>query len=158
MILSNADSLYLDCGFPGLQNPRNWCTRMVGWDTMYDEVMNPRYLTTQNKTDSFSLFKKYEKLLLGAEACSWGEQVSWDSAHVRVWPRLLGLAERLWTNAVNTRSKAAWDRVNWPVHRMNVRGVRGDFGQPMWCWLNPGQCYDLPLRRKAQGDEGSSVW
>lgn len=71
MIMSNADVLYLDCGFSGWVGyaPNNWCAPYSGWKKIYNHSprgLIEKYNLTYNK-DQF----------LGGEAALWAEQVQY---------------------------------------------------------------------------------
>ena len=70
----------------------------------------------------------------------WSEQV--DSAAVvhKLWPRVSGLAERLWTDP-DSQWKAAETRMIHHRQRMVMRGVEADGLQPEWCHQNEALCY-----------------
>ena len=72
-ILSNSDTWYL----PHLS---------VSWEKMY---MNDPFMGI---TDP-----KQQKLMLGGEACMWGETVDDSDLFNTVWPRAAAVAERLWS-------------------------------------------------------------
>lgn len=86
LIVSNADSLYLDCGFGSwVRNGNNWCTPYKGWQKVYDNRME-------------DIGGEYIDQIMGAEATLFAEQVDEWTLDSRLWPRLSALAERLWTS------------------------------------------------------------
>jgi hexosaminidase len=86
IIVSNYDTLYLDCGFSTfVRNAPDWCAPYHNWMEIYD-----------NRMEDFST-EKYIDQVIGAEAAIWSEQISEYELDGRIWPRLSSLAERLWT-------------------------------------------------------------
>lgn len=61
-------------------------------------------------------------LMLGGEACMWGEFVDRNNVHPRIWPRASATAERLWSEEVESFSDAA-RRLEEHACRMNRRGI-----------------------------------
>ncbi|XP_076801117.1 beta-hexosaminidase subunit beta-like [Clavelina lepadiformis] len=74
-----------------------------------------------------------KKLLIGGEACLWGEYVDGSNVTPRLWPRASAVAERLWSSKdVNDVTKAT-PRLHQHRCRMVKRGISA---QP----LHPGYC------------------
>ncbi|KAA6458647.1 hypothetical protein DYQ86_19010 [Acidobacteria bacterium AB60] len=46
---------------------------------------------------STTLNAEQQKLILGGEACQWGEHIHAETVDSHVWPRLMAVAERLWS-------------------------------------------------------------
>ncbi|XP_031781641.1 beta-hexosaminidase subunit beta-like [Nasonia vitripennis] len=62
------------------------------------------------------------KLVLGGEACMWGEYVNKNNVHPRIWPRASATAERLWSNTRQDDETAA-QRLEEHACRMNRRNI-----------------------------------
>uniref|UniRef100_A0A1B6KR81 Beta-hexosaminidase n=1 Tax=Graphocephala atropunctata TaxID=36148 RepID=A0A1B6KR81_9HEMI len=62
------------------------------------------------------------QLVLGGEACMWGEMVDETNVVPRIWPRTSAVAERLWSQMGMNETVAA-PRLNEHVCRMRHRGV-----------------------------------
>ena len=69
--MSNADVLYLDCGYGSWDSnePNNWCSPYKGWKIIYEN--SPRKII-----DNYGLTYN-AKQFLGGGACMWSELVSW---------------------------------------------------------------------------------
>ncbi|XP_015593714.1 beta-hexosaminidase subunit alpha [Cephus cinctus] len=62
------------------------------------------------------------RLMLGGEACMWGEFVDKNNIHPRIWPRASAAAERLWSEFADDLDTAA-RRLEEHACRMNRRGI-----------------------------------
>ncbi|XP_047350044.1 beta-hexosaminidase subunit alpha-like [Vespa velutina] len=61
-------------------------------------------------------------LMLGGEACMWGEFVDRNNIHPRIWPRASAAAERLWSEQAESLTEAS-RRLEEHACRMNRRGI-----------------------------------
>ena len=70
LIMSNYDSLYLDCGYGSWigDSPNNWCSPYIGWQQIYEN--SPKKIIEHFKLE----YKRAQ--FLGGEAALWTEQVS----------------------------------------------------------------------------------
>ena len=64
-------------------------------------------------------------LVLGGEACMWGEYVNQFNIIPEVWPAASAVAERLWSPADVTDVEDAKRRLEEHACRMNKRGIEG---------------------------------
>jgi len=73
------------------------------------------------------------KMVLGGEACAWGEQINFANFDTRVWTRTSATAERLWSpKEINVPYQAA-PRLMQHICRLNSRGI---YAEP----ISPGTC------------------
>ncbi|XP_077539269.1 beta-hexosaminidase subunit beta-like isoform X2 [Haemaphysalis longicornis] len=85
---------------------------IMGWESYYD--CEPR---------AFDGTAKQKALVLGGEACIWGEFVDQTNLLSALWPRASAVAERLWSNRHLDSSDKAAPRLNAQRCRMLRRGI-----------------------------------
>jgi hexosaminidase len=71
----------------------------------------------------FSGTDDQKKLVLGGEACMWGEAVNEYNIIPRMWPRTSAVAEKLWSAEDVNDTEAAKPRLEEHTCRMNHRGI-----------------------------------
>lgn len=73
-------------------------------------------------------------LVLGGEACMWGEQIDLNSVESRIFPRASAAAERLWSPKEINDLTAALDRIiHHSCHHLSRKGVRANTIRPDYC-------------------------
>jgi len=82
---------------------------------------------------NLSLTPAEVELILGGEACLWGEQADGDSMDTLIWPRSVAVGERLWSPQSVTDVNDATLRFSEHSCRLRQRGVRS-------APLSPGYC------------------
>jgi hexosaminidase len=73
---------------------------------------------------NLSLTPAEAALVIGGEACMWGEQADGDSMDTLIWPRTVAVAERLWSPVSVTDINDAKTRFAEHSCRLRQRGVR----------------------------------
>ena len=79
----------------------------------YIDLIQPaeyHYLVDPLPADS-KLTDAQKKLILGGEAASWGEIVTYETIDSRIWPRTAAIAERLWSPASVRDVESMYDRL-----------------------------------------------
>lgn len=64
-----------------------------------------------------------KKLVLGGEACMWGEVVNDQNILQRIFPRVSATAEKLWSQEAVKNADQAAARLEEHTCRMNLRNV-----------------------------------
>lgn len=131
VILSHLDAWYLDCGFGDWHDAGTGaCNPVASWQTMYQHrpwtELIPR------------------TLILGGEACLWGEMVDENSLEAKMWPRAAAFSERMWTDPDidDVTFREAHVRLAVQRERLVARGIRADAMWPQWCDQNPEKCLE----------------
>lgn len=114
IIMSTKNAWYFDHGFWGI-------TKYYNWKTVYLNKI-PR-----------------NPLVLGGEACMWTEYCDEHSVEVKIWPRLNGVAERLWADP-NDHINTVEPRFNRHRERLIAKGIPIDSILPEYCTLFEGEC------------------
>ena len=80
-MLSPADVMYLDCGFPNLLGDASWCDPYNTWRDIlsFDPLKNLKH-----------------QQVLGAEVCVWGDLTTSDNIERKIWMRGSALADKYW--------------------------------------------------------------
>jgi hexosaminidase len=119
---------YLDKQVPGNHTGGLWA------DTWRDFYFN-------DPTAGFT--PEQESRVLGGEACMWGEQVDNANIESRIFPRVLGAAERLWSQAKDTQdiNEAQARLIFTRCHVLIRRDVKAGPIRPDYCDAVEDQFY-----------------
>jgi len=117
-----SSGLYLDKQVPGNQTHYLWGDT---WQDFY----------TFDPTMGMGFTPEQESRVLGTEACQWGEQADAVSIETRIFPRVLGAAERAWSQAKDTQDiNDAQARLMFArCHVLVRRGIHAGPIRPDYC-------------------------
>ncbi|XP_019617867.1 PREDICTED: beta-hexosaminidase subunit beta-like [Branchiostoma belcheri] len=101
--------------------------------------------------------RQQKDLVLGGEACLWGEWVDSTNFVPRMWPRASAVAERLWSPQSVTDSAAASPRMEEHRCRMVRRGIPAQPQGPSYCKYEWNIQGDLPNYRPVITSSGPRV-
>jgi len=120
-----ANGFYLDVQQPGPTVHYEWV------DTWMDFYSNEPF-----RGSGANLTAAERELVLGGEACMWGEAVEDENIFSRVWIRASGAAEKLWSTynwTINPDFEAAQTRLIEFRCRLKRRGIRATALRPDYC-------------------------
>jgi len=130
-ILSNFNSLYLDCGAGNYFGNKSWCDPYHTWLDIYNfeptKTLNAQQMTR----------------IVGIEAALWSEINDSSSVVNKIFPRTSSLAEKSWSPVDHgyQSNYAVFVRLNHWRHHLASRGV---FVQPItsgYCEKHPEMCF-----------------
>ena len=113
----------------------------------YIDLIQPadfHYLNDPLPNDSL-LTAEEAKLVIGGEATSWAELVTYETVDSRIWPRTAAIAERLW-------SPRGIKDVDDMYRRMNILSLQLEELE-----LTHLKNYDMMLRRMTKGEDFTSL-
>ena len=91
------------------------------------------------------LTEEEQKRILGGEATSWGELVTWETVDSRIWPRTAAIAERLWSPQSIRNVEDMYRRLQNISFRLEELG------------LNHIKNYEMMLRRLTNDQDVSAL-
>lgn len=115
---------YINYPYPGMDwekyylcDPRNFNGKLFA---------NKYRVHSNDWSSTYSILgtEAQKDLVIGGEACIWGEFVDKTNLLTRLWPRASAVAERLWSNAADTQDvDTARHRLDQHRCRMLQRGI-----------------------------------
>uniref|UniRef100_A0A914DWJ8 Beta-hexosaminidase n=1 Tax=Acrobeloides nanus TaxID=290746 RepID=A0A914DWJ8_9BILA len=104
-----------------------WYINLIKYGAVWGYVdkndLHDRGMYYQCNPTDFNGTDAQKELVLGGEACLWGEFVDGTNIISRLWPNAGATAERLWSDLAQTKSvDAAWPRLHEHQCRMMARG------------------------------------
>jgi hexosaminidase len=125
IILTPKDLLFLECGLGDKYGDDTKCGKYKTWKSIY----NIKLLET---TDSFNI--------LGYQASLFGDLADEYSIIGKIFPRVLSLGERLWSDNEDQDMKSVFVRMINQIKRLNHRGVRSISITSNLCEISPFDC------------------
>jgi len=113
---------YLDQQIPNINGTQHYLWQDTFWDFYANEP-----------TFKLDLPPAQLKLILGGEACLWGEQVDWSNIWTRFLPRAAAVSERLWSPKQPAFSYEASNRATCLRCRLAQRGFPTSALAPDYC-------------------------
>ncbi|XP_076059844.1 chitooligosaccharidolytic beta-N-acetylglucosaminidase-like [Oratosquilla oratoria] len=153
VIFSNHDQWNVDCGNSNWMGEKvDQCgPNPVTWQSMYntsplDMLVNLGVTSAREEsqgpiTNAEGQSTKHPKdLVLGGTATMYSYETDQNNIESRLWPKLSGFAERLWTDP-NSDAELAEFRLYNHRERLVERGVRAQAVRPAYCLQNEDSCY-----------------